>query len=811
MFCKFAPHNETMAQKTKAPESEVEAYQFIRENLKEVGWNIKNPARFSEGQVYTQGQCAHHPELDVHLGRERPENIVKISETEFWVIEAKSRREKLQQAVNEAKDYAKLINKSKNIRACIVTGIAGNDSDFYEVQSHILVGKEFRPITINGKVASSLLSPDLVRDALRMNGAIQEVPINEALFLKKAEEINRELHLGAINKNQRARVMAALLLSMLDDTLPNVDASPVVLIRDINARAESILGKHKKGEFFKCIEISLPPTEDNHIKYKAALVRTLQQLNNLNIRSAMNSSADVLGKFYEVFLKYGNGAKELGIVLTPRHITTYGVRTLDVTPKDIVYDPACGTGGFLVAAFDHVKKKAAPAQLETFKKYALFGVEQEPEVAALAIVNMIFRGDGKNNIVEGNCLAKQLVQRTVNGTVSAEFADRGATKKERTVTKVLMNPPFAIKRQDEREYKFVDHALEQMEHGGLLFAVLPFSVLVKPKGYERWRADELLKKHTLLAVVTLPPELFYPVGVHTVGVYIKKGVPHPKEKEVLWYRAKQDGLVISKGKRIHSDREPDVLQESEDLVKSFVHEARKGKLDLPMVYRTAPIDWTDDDLELVPEAYLTQAPPTIPEVGERVDDLVRSALAFVLTNDKNVNIEFHAANGTSVSRNKPITWGKVRLDAMFNLTRGKFHSINDLLPGEEYVVSRITTNNGVDGRYTVPEKATHYEPGAMTVSTVGGDAFIQVRRFVPTDNVVVCTPKEQMPLEVRVFAAAMVNHQKWRYGYGRQCYMQKLKKALIDMPVKANGSVDVERIERIVRESPYWQTFVKTL
>ncbi|WP_241380164.1 hypothetical protein, partial [Escherichia coli] len=75
-----------------SPQSEVEAYHFIRENLKEVGWVVKNPSRYSEGQVWTQNQCFEHPVLKSALKLMRPENIVKLSETKVWVIEAKSRK-----------------------------------------------------------------------------------------------------------------------------------------------------------------------------------------------------------------------------------------------------------------------------------------------------------------------------------------------------------------------------------------------------------------------------------------------------------------------------------------------------------------------------------------------------------------------------------------------------------------------------------------------------------------------------------------------------------------------------------------------
>ena len=219
----------------------------------------------------------------------------------------------------------------------------------------------------------------------------------------------------------------------------------------------------------------------------------------------MNSDADVLGKFYEVFLKYGNGAKEIGIVLTPRHITKFAVDVMGVTDHDIVYDPTCGTAGFLVAAFDTVKRNFGEAQVNRFKENNLFGVDQDAEVVALAIVNMIFRGDGKNNIIEGDAFQKNIVR--TNG--GAGYSKTAPKPDQLAATRVLMNPPYA---SDEKEYRFVEQALKQLQHGGLLFTVLPYSAMVRPGEYLGWRRNLLLKNNTLLAVITLPSKLFYPVG-----------------------------------------------------------------------------------------------------------------------------------------------------------------------------------------------------------------------------------------------------------------------------------------------------------
>ena len=97
--------------------------------------------------------------------------------------------------------------------------------------------------------------------------------------------------------------MAALLLSVIDEP-PNLDTKLSVLIGEINARSEAVLRQHSKPDFAPFVKILPPTNATNHVKFKAALVRTIQELHNLNIRSAMNSSTDVLGQFYEVFLKY---------------------------------------------------------------------------------------------------------------------------------------------------------------------------------------------------------------------------------------------------------------------------------------------------------------------------------------------------------------------------------------------------------------------------------------------------------------------------------------------------------------------------
>ncbi len=201
----------------KAKSTEVDAYTSIKLELKTLGWDMRNPASHSEGQVYTQNQCLSNPEIKKWLDKKRPECIVKVNETTLWVIEAKSERNKIDQALDEAENYyAKQLNQSQSFKALFISGVAGNDTDGYIVKNKFLEHDSYKPITLNDREMTGLLSPEIARRVLESGSSeLKDVPIDQAYFMQKADRINEILHLGAVNINDRARVMAALLLSTL--------------------------------------------------------------------------------------------------------------------------------------------------------------------------------------------------------------------------------------------------------------------------------------------------------------------------------------------------------------------------------------------------------------------------------------------------------------------------------------------------------------------------------------------------------------------------------------------------------------------
>jgi len=624
-----------MAKGGKRKDSEFQSYVYIKNELKDLGWNVKNPERDREGQLYTQNECLHNPDIKSMLNRDRPEYVIKLKEDSYWVLEAKAEHKEIGLAYKEAVTYGKKINQSKIIKAKIVSGVAGNDEDTYLIKSGYWNAEtnEFDLIRYNDKEITGLISPDNAKTLLSADSPIlKDYEIFEEDLSKIADEINQIFYDASVDKDKRAPIIASILLSLMGETEPQYNASPNIFVNDINKRAEEILQKNDKGEYYKHVIIQLPEGKDAQLKFKEALVKVFFKLKHGNMISAMNSGTDILGKFYEGFLKYGNGAKDLGIVFTPRHITKFSAEVLNLTHKDIVYDPTCGTGGFLVSAFNCVKYKSSKDQLDRFRLNKIFGIEQKPVITALAIVNMIFRGDGKNNIINDDCLPRGLIPKIRDGVPSAKFVSKDEARKNKTkpVTKVLMNPPFA---QKEKEYEFVQHALEQMEDGGLLFAVLPISIMIKQGQQKQWRKS-LVKNNTLLSVITFPPDLFYPVNQLTLGIFVKKGIPQPKDQKVLWIRAIHDGFTIKKSKRIPNPKIEDDFVKIKNLVTNFLNNPSTAVTNIPQFQKSSVIDFKDSSFELVPEAYIDQRIPSSDEIEKGMEELIRESVAYMIRSGK---------------------------------------------------------------------------------------------------------------------------------------------------------------------------------
>ena len=160
----------------------------------------------------------------------------------------------------------------------------------------------------------------------------------------------------------------------------------------------------------------------------------------------------------------------------------------------------------------------------------------------------------------------------------------------------------------------------------------------------------------------------------------------------------------------------------------------------------------------------------------------------------------------------PTAWKRFSVTSVFKVLRGDFHSLARLDPGPNMTVSRVITDNGVVGYYDRPDGAKVYPAGMITVSTLGGQSFVQMDEFIATDNVMILFPLCPMPLTTRLFVALMLNQQAWRYSYGRQCYREKFLATELWLPVVEDGeALDESYMRRVVENGEYWPLVAERL
>lgn len=238
-------------------------------------------------------------------------------------------------------------------------------------------------------------------------------------------------------------------------------------------------------------------------------------IKNLEPFSFLGTGDDIKGTVYEIFLK-ATLRGEFDQYFTPREIVEFMVKCADPNIGDVILDPACGSGGFLIQAFNYVNAKIASSngsEIENNNKFknlidkCLWGHEADYDLHVLAKINLIMHGDGWNNIYQGDTLSSD--------KLPDNYFDI-----------VLANPPFTIpycfedilqnyelgidKDAEELDILFVEKSINVLKEGCDLYIVLPEGLLNNKKYlyFRQW----LLRKTDLLMSISLPEGAFIPFG-----------------------------------------------------------------------------------------------------------------------------------------------------------------------------------------------------------------------------------------------------------------------------------------------------------
>ncbi|MBK3560502.1 SAM-dependent DNA methyltransferase [Streptomyces sp. MBT56] len=409
-----------------------------------------------------------------------------------------------------------------------------------------------------------LRGDDVAVDLPSPNGAVKElIPVpryHELLTYDPAVRARTEAELIAFSRTLHNYMRDYAKLS--ESEKPLVVSGILLALRDeaFKRNWSEYKPKYLAGELYSAIDrvakdVDIKEDKRETMLAPYAFVRTHPELSSTNregetplrrligdidehVRPFLDTyhDVDVIGQFYGEFLRYTGGDKKgLGIVLTPRHLTELFAKVANVGPSDVVIDTCAGTGGFLISAMAEMDAKSGANRetREEIRKHHLIGVEQQPHMFALAASNMILRGDGKANLYRGSCFDVSIKAKLKNG-------EPGRHKRP---TVGLINPPFSQKGEGLHELDFVETLLDSLAENGTAVVVVPMSCAIESHPAR----ERILKRHTLVAVMSLPNDLFHPVGVITCAMVFKAHQPHAYSPQPTWFGYwKDDGFIKTK-------------------------------------------------------------------------------------------------------------------------------------------------------------------------------------------------------------------------------------------------------------------------
>lgn len=281
------------------------------------------------------------------------------------------------------------------------------------------------------------------------------------------------------------------------------------------------------------------------------------------------SDSDTKGDLFEHVLRQIKQAGELGQFRTPRHVIRAIVEMIDPKVGETIYDPAAGTAGFLVAAYNHIRlansspsaisaadmdgkvqrrglgdKLSAP-QVSALQSATFYGNDVDPKMVRLATMNLTLRG-----LADVRILLRNVLTTTQDSERKAEL---GLPAEGFHV--VLANPPFSGRVDKDRivedvkigtstatELLFLKYMMDSLRPGGRCGVIVPEGVLFGSTGAHKELRRQLIENNRVEAVLSLPGGVFQPYsGVKTSVLFFRKG---GSTERVLFLHADNDGYKL---------------------------------------------------------------------------------------------------------------------------------------------------------------------------------------------------------------------------------------------------------------------------
>ena len=530
---------------------------LIDNNLKNLGWNLtgKNANVFFE-----------RPKTEAEkklLGGKRPDYVLYAKDERnvdraVMVIEAKRRGERIDSALEQGINYARQLNaplvfatdgvfcKSFHTIGNTIPKLNGEDLDeFVRETLAIKFIDKWEINTISPKVqydrkelikifdeANNMLRGDGLRAGIERFGEFANI-----LFLKLISESEQ------IKRDSGEKTNFDISCSW--NTIKNIPST--ARIEYINNMVYETLNKLYKTEIFTPLTI-----RENTI-----LKEIMDKLDPLTL---IDVDSDIKGDAFEFFLKESTSTKnDLGEYFTPRHIVKTMVRLVNPQFGEKIYDPFCGTGGFLIETFRHIERNTAKNNKklrEILTKETVYGNEIT-NTARITKMNMILAGDGHSNIHMKDSLANP-----VDGKET--YKDEEGCEKHYGYDAVLTNMPYSQKTKHGNLYDLpstngdsicVQHcikAINSTSENGRIAIVVPEGFLFR-KDLTKVR-DYMLENCQLQSIISLPQGVFLPyTGVKTNIIFatkVNQNLKKSEKRKDYWYfDVKNDGYTLDNHRR----------------------------------------------------------------------------------------------------------------------------------------------------------------------------------------------------------------------------------------------------------------------
>ncbi len=317
--------------------------------------------------------------------------------------------------------------------------------------------------------------------------------------------------------------------------------------------------EYKIGEIFSEIK--------NKIQSGYNLREIIDHIDELRFRSQIEKHE--LSHLYEAKIKnMGNAGRNGGEYYTPRPLIRAMVQV--VVPKigERIYDPACGSAGFLCESFDYLKagKSLTTKDLKTLQERTFYGKEKKSLAYVIAIMNMILHGIEAPNIIHTNTLSENLADVQEKDRYEIVMANPPFGGQERN--EVQQNFPI---RTGETAFLFMQHFIKMLKAGGRAGIVIKNTFLSNTDNASVSLRKLLLESCNLHTVLDCPGGTFQGAGVKTVVLFFEKGAPTRK----VWYYQLDPGRNMGKTNPLNDAD----LAEFVELQKTFAKSPKSWRLD----------------------------------------------------------------------------------------------------------------------------------------------------------------------------------------------------------------------------------------